>query len=182
MRSFVVRAAMAAWLVLALVHWEAGARKAIHEWPVYEFAPGDDVLPNMSTSNRDVIRCLQEATEERSRILCFSDQTLYFVSYYAWPRVVLQRVHPDSEFVVPQEGLSERRAAYRLNDFTDGQLADWAPDYVLDYYASPEFVAEDPLDFDPRMIAFLRHTYDDPAYLPECPMRLRRIAEVRRSP
>ena len=124
-RSVVCRVTIAAWLLLSLVHWEAGARKAIHEWPVYRWTTGERVLPNMSSSNRDVIRCLEEATEEDARILCLSDQTLYFVSYYAWPRKVLHRTHPDSEFVVPQEGLSQRRAAYRLTDFTADQVADW---------------------------------------------------------
>jgi hypothetical protein len=183
-RSVVCRVAIAAWLLLSLMHWEAGIRKAIHEWPIYEWASGELVLPNMSSSNRDVIRSIRGATqtEEDARILCLSDQTLYFVSYYAWPRKILHRTHPDSEFVVPQEGLSQRRAAYRLSDFTEDQLADWAPDYVLEYYASPEYVDQDPLEYDPRMVAYLRLRHDDPAYLPECPIRLRTIEEVRGAP
>jgi len=179
-RSVACRVAVAAWLLLSLMHWEAGIRKPIHEWPIYVWASGDLVLPNMSSSNRDAIRALRDATEEDSRILCLSDQTLYFVSYYAWPRKVLHRVHPDSEFAVPQEGLAQRRAAYRLSDFPEDQIADWAPNYVLEYYASPEYVDQHPLEYDPRMVSYLRKRHDDPAYLPECPLRLRPIGEARR--
>jgi len=181
-RSTIIRVAVAGWLLLAVVHWEAGVRRVIHEWPLYGFASGERVLPKMSSSNRDIIHGLDQATEPDSTILCFSDQTLYFVSYYSWPRVVLQRAHPGSEFLVPNGGLSQRRAAYRLSDFKDAQINKWNPDYVLEYYAGAEFVDQDPVQFDPRLVSFLRRLYEDPVYVPECPIRLRRIAEVPNNP
>lgn len=177
-RRRLMRAAVAAWLLLAVVHWADGARRVVREWPVYGWRTGAQVLPNMSESNRDVIRYLQSATPENARILVASDQTLYFLSYYLWPRQVFQRRHPDSEFIVPQPGQARQLAAYRLGDLTKADFDSIDPDYVLEYFEGPEYVEPDRLLDDSRWIAFVREQRGDRAYVPPYNVRLRPIAEV----
>lgn len=174
----VLRAFLAAWLVLSAVHWADGARRVVREWPVYGWRSGAQVLPNMSESNRDVIRYLQSATPEDARILVASDQTLYFLAYYLWPRQVFQRRHPESEFIVPQPGQSRQLAAYRLSDLTSEDLESIKPDYVLEYFEGPEFVEPERLLDDPRWIAFVRDQRGDRAYVPPYNVRLRTMSDV----
>jgi hypothetical protein len=181
-RSSLVRVCVGAWLLLAAVHWGGGARRALHEWPVYRWTGGDHVLPNMSESNRDVIRYLQQATPEDARILGVSDQTLFFLAYYLWPREVLHHRHPESEFVVPQPGQARQLAAYRLSDFTAEQLSQMKPDYVLEYFEGPEYVEPRRVLDDSQWIAFVRRLHGDPSYVPAYNVRLRPVAEVRRDP
>lgn len=177
-RRGVFRAAVVAWLLLAVVHWADGARRVGRDWPVYKWRAGSQVLPNMSESNRDVIRYLQSATPENARILVTSDQSLYFLSYYLWPRQVFQRRHPDSEFVVPQPGQARQLAAYRLDDLTQEDIDSIDPDYVLEYFEGPEYVDLDRLYDDQRWIAFVRQLRRDRAFVPPCNVRLRSIDEI----
>jgi hypothetical protein len=174
----VFRAAIAAWLLLAGVHWADGARRVVREWPVYGGRTGAQVLPNMSESNRDVIRYLQSATPDNARILVASDQSLYFLSYYLWPRQVFQRRHPDSEFIVPQPDQARQLAAYRLSDLTQEDIDSIAPDYVLEYFEGPAYVEPDRLLDDLRWIAFARELHADRAYVPPYNVRLRPITDV----
>jgi len=178
LRRGIVRAVIAAWLLLSAVHWADGARRVVREWPVYGWRSGAQVLPNMSESNRDVIRYLQSATPEDARILVASDQTLYFLAYYLWPRQVFQRRHPESEFIVPQPGQSRQLAAYRLSDLTNEDLDSINPDCVLEYFEGPEFVEPERLLEDPRWIASVREQRGDRTYVPPYNVRLRTMREV----
>lgn len=178
--TIALRVAVVAWLLLASVHWGAAARRVVREWPIYRFRSGGQVLPNMSESNRDVIRYLATATPEDARILAVSDQTLYFLSYYLWPREIYQRRHPDSEFTVPQPG--RQLAAYRLSDLTDEDIAAVNPDYVLEYFEGPESVEPDRLLADRQWIEFSRRLHGDSAYVPQFNLRLRPIGEVQGQP
>ena len=178
--SYAFRTAVAAWLLLAAVHWGAGARRVVHEWPIYRFRTGGQVLPNMSESNRDVIRYLTAATPEDARILAASDQTLFFLSYYLWPREVYQRRHPDSEFTVPQPG--RQLAAYRLSDLSDADIAAIKPDFVLEYFEGPEFVEPDQFLADPQWIEFARRLHGDRAHVPAYNVRLRPISDLQVEP
>jgi hypothetical protein len=175
-----LRGGIAVWLLLALVHWTAGARRVVREWPVYRFRSGAQVLPNMSESNRAVIRYLAAATPDDARILVASDQTLYFLSYYLWPREIMQRRHPDSEFTVPQPG--RQLAAYRLSDLSDEDFAAIAPDFVLEYFEGPEYVQRDRLLADARWIDFVRRLHGDPSYVPSFSVRLRAVGDARGQP
>lgn len=181
-RSGVVRVLIAAWLLLAAVKWGDGARRVVHEWPIYRWTSGDRVLPNMSESNRDVIRYLREATPEDARILGVSDQTLFFLAYYLWPREVLHHRHPESEFVVPQPGQARQLAAYRLSDLTAEQLSQMRPDYVLEYFEGPEYVEPSRVLDDRRWVSFARQLHGDPSYTPAYNVRLRRIDELQGAP
>lgn len=176
-RSGAIRAILLAWLLLASVHWAGAARRVVHEWPVYRFRSGAQVLPNMSESNRDVIRYLRTVTPEDARILVASDQTLYFLSYELWPRQIFQRRHPDSEFIVPQPGQARQLAAYRLSDLTDDDIASVQPDFILEYFEGPEYVEPANVLDDSNWIAFVRQLHNDPAYVPPYNVRLRSIGE-----
>jgi hypothetical protein len=178
LRRGVVLAAVTAWLLLAASHWIDGARRVLHEWPVYGWRSGAQVLPNMSESNRAVIRYLQATTPENARILVASDQTLYFLSYYLWPRQVFQRRHPDSEFTVPQPDQARQLAAYRLSDLTADDIASINPDFVLEYYEGPAYVDPDRLLDDTQWITFVRQLRDDRLYVPPYNVRLRPISEL----
>jgi hypothetical protein len=136
------------------------------------------VLPNMSESNRDVIRYLQSTTPEDARILVASDQTLFFLSYYLWPRQVFQRRHPESEFTVPQPDQARQLAAYRLSDLTSEDIASIDPDYVLEYFEGPEYVEPERVLDDARWIAFVRQLHEDHGYVPPYNVRLQPIADA----
>lgn len=179
LRRLALRTFILAWLLLAAVHWWEGGRRGLHEWPVYRWTSGDRVLPNMSESNRDVIRFLQETTPDNARILGVSDQTLFFLAYYLWPREVLHHRHPDSEFVVPQPGQARQLAAYRLSDLTAEQLSQIRPDYVLEYFEGPEYVEPDRVLDDLLWVSFTRRLHGDPSHRPTYNVRLRRMADVR---
>lgn len=176
-RRAVVRSVIVVWLILAGVHWADAARRVVHEWPIYRFRSGAQVLPNMSESNRDVIRYLRSATPEDARILVASDQTLFFLSYELWPRQVFQRRHPDSEFTVPQPDQARQLAAYRLSDLTSEDIAAIRPDFVLEYFEGPEYVEPDRVLDDPHWIAFVRQLHGDRAYIPPYNVRLRPITD-----
>lgn len=177
-RGGVFRVMLVAWLLLAAVHWAGAARRVVHEWPVYRFRSGAQVLPNMSESNRDVIRYLLSATPEDARILVVSDQALFFLAYELWPRQVFQRRHPDSEFTVPQPGQARQLAAYRLSDLTAEDVAAMEPDFVLEYFEGPEYVEPERVLDDAGWIAFVRQLHDDRAYVPPYNVRLRAIGEI----
>lgn len=176
--SLAILATAGAWLLLAAVQWIDASRRVVQEWPVYGTRSGAQVLPNMSESNRDVIRYLAEATPEHARILAASDQTLFFLSYYLWPRVILQRRHPDSEFIVPQPDQARQLAAYRLSDFTADEIAALDVDFVLEYFEGPEFVEPDRVLDDRMWIEFFRQRHGDRQYTPSYNVRLRPIAEM----
>jgi len=178
--TIVMRGIIAAWLLLALVPWGSAARRLVHEWPVYRLRSGDQVLPNMSESNRDVIRYLAASTPEDARILAVSDQTLFFLSYYLWPREIMQRRHPESEFTVPQPG--RQLAAFRLQDLSPDDIAAIDPDFVLEYFEGPEYVERDRLMDDPVWIAAVRQLHGDPSYVPPFNVRLRPIGAVQDRP
>jgi len=178
-RTCVFRAAIAAWLILAMVHWEAAARQVLHEWPIYGSKSGAQVLPNISETNRDVIRYVQTATPENVRILALSDQSVFFLAYYLWPREVLHRRPPESEFIIPQPDGRRPIAAYRLSDFTAAELAKLHPDYVLEYFESPQYVEEEQLYADRQWLTFIREAKGDSRHIPPFTVRLRRINDVR---
>jgi len=177
-RRGVVRALIATWLLLAGAHWVDGARRVVHEWPIYRFRSGATVLPNMSESNRDVIRYLEAATPDDARILVASDQTLFFLSYYLWPREIYQRRHPDSEFTVPQPDQARQLAAYRLSDLSAADITSIDPDYVLEYFEGAEYVEPDRLLEDAHWVAFVRQLHEDRSYAPTYNVRLRPIGEL----
>lgn len=181
-RSELFRGSIAACLLLSAVHWESGVRRVVHEWPVYRWTTGTRVLPNVSESNRDVIRYVQATTPEDARVLAVSDQTVFFLSYYLWPRVVLHRPHPDSQFVVPQPGQSRQLAAYRLQDLSHEDLARLAPDYVLEYFEGRDYFDAQRVFEDPMWTRFVREQHKDGAYVPPCNVRLRPVDEVLRGP
>ena len=161
-----LRVLLAAWLLLATVQFAGSVDRRLAEWPVYRGNDGATVLPNMSDSNRDVIRYVSAATPEDARILVVSDQALFFVSYYLLPRLVFPKPHTDADRVIPQPGQERQLAAYRLEDLTAADIERIDPDYVLEYFEGSAYVEADRLLEDPQWIRFLRQRYGDPGYVP----------------
>lgn len=164
--TWTLRLILAAWLLLAGVQFAGSVDRRLAEWPVYRWNDGATVLPNMSDSNRDVIRYVSTATPEDARILVVSDQALFFVSYYLLPRRVFSKTHPDADRVIPQPGQERQLAAYRLEDLSAADIERIDPDYVLEYFEGSAYVESDRILEDPQWIRFLRQRYGDPGYAP----------------
>ena len=126
-----------AWGGLAMIHFVGAIDKRTRDWPVYRLNSGAQVLPNISDSNRMVIRYLSQVTPEDARILVLSDQKLFFLSYYLLPRRLYHPMHPEAEFVIPQPDQQRPLAAYRVSDLDDEYLSRINPDYVLEYFEGP---------------------------------------------
>jgi hypothetical protein len=180
--TWVLRGALASWLLLAAGHSASAVIERLREWPVYRLRSGADVLPNMSQSNREVIRYLQHATPEDARILVASDQSLFFLSYYLWPRQVSHRTHPDAERVIPQPNQARQLAAYRLEDLGPEYVAAVAPDFVLEYFEGREYVDAERVFDDLNWIAFVRQLRGEPGFVPEYNVALRRISDEQAGP
>jgi hypothetical protein len=180
--TWLFRAILAAWLLLALGHWGSAVGDRLAEWPVYRLNPGAAVLPNMSESNRDVIRYVQSATPENARVLVVSDQTVYFLSYYLHPRPVFHKVHPDAERVIPQPNQQRQLAAFRLEEIPAEELQALRPDFVLEYFEGSAYVDRERLLDDPRWIAFVRQLHRDAGYVPPYNVALRPFDEVQLRP
>ena len=167
-------------MLLFAVHAAEGIGQRIHEWPYFRFHSGNTVLPNISDSNRAVIRYLLEATPPDARILVASDQKLFFLSYYLRPRTLLHRMHPDSEHVIPLKDQERKLNAYRLDDLTDADLQQMPHDYTLEYFEHPDLVDRSQLLSDSAWIAFVRRSRQDPTFVPPYVVRLRPAAETRK--
>ena len=174
-RTGLTRLLLVAWSLLAVGHFADALRQRMHDWPYYRFRSGAQVLPNISDSNRDVIRYLKQATPENSRILIVSDQKLFFLSYYLLPRRLFHRMHPDSEHVIPKENLQRQLATYKLADLDEQTLRRIAPDYILEYFEYPDGVDRSAVLDDQSWIEFLRQTYRNPSLVPGYLVRLRRF-------
>lgn len=155
-RAGALRLFVTAWLGLAVYHAGLSIQRRLWEWPVYRLDAGEVILPNISDSNRDVIRYLEAATKPDSRIYIVSDQKLFFLSYYLLPRRLYHPTHPDSEFVIPQAHNQRQLAAYRLQELSPAQIARVKPDYVLQYFESPPYFQDEDLEQDSSWIQFQR--------------------------
>jgi hypothetical protein len=176
--TWLFRGSLGAWMLLAFSHWGAAVGQRLAEWPVYRWNPGAAVLPNMSQSNRDVIRYVQSATPEDARILVVSDQAVFFLSYYLLPRRVFHKVHPDAERVIPQPDQQRQLAAYRLQDIPPDELNALQPDYVLEYFEGPAYVTRQRAFDDAHWIAFVRQLRGDAGHVPACNVALRPFREI----
>lgn len=168
-----------AWGLIALGHSGQALQDAMTNWPYYRFRSGSDVLPNISDSNRDVIRYLREATPPGSRIFVASDQKLYFLCYYLLPRRLYYKVHPDAEFVIAQPFQQRRMAAYQLSEIDSQTLDRIDPDYILEYFEHPDFVDRSRLNEDAAWLSFYRKSHRDQGAEPNFIVRLQRIEKDR---
>ena len=171
--STIKRVAILSALVLSLGHWGEAIRQRFRDWPYYRLNNGDEVLPNISDSNREVIRYLRLATPDHCRILVVSDQKLFFLSYYLRPRQLYHRMHPSAEHLIPQANQARQLAAYRLADLPPDAW-NCQPDYVLEYFEGAEYVEPARLTEDWSWLAFFREGADDPQAVPGYVVRLRR--------
>lgn len=153
-------------LVLALVHTLEGFWQRIVDWPVYRLHSGDTILPNISDSNRSVIRYLQAATPEDSRIFVVSDQKLFFLSYYLWPRRILHEMHPEAAHLIPRPNQQRQLPAYRLEDVPDNVIQAARPGFILEYYEGPDYVVPERNEADPHWVRFIRELHGDSSYHP----------------
>ena len=173
-RTILFRILLLAWFGLGLFHFGKGLERRFEDWPWYHFHSGPSIMPNISESNRDVIRFLKESTEENSRILVLSDQKLFFLSYYLLPRKLFHPIHPESEFVIPKEYQQRQLKAYRLSDLDEAYLSRISPDYILEYYEGDDYLEKERLMEDPRWIQFQQSLYG-PQYQPTYNVRLRKF-------
>jgi hypothetical protein len=179
-RPMATRLFIVAWLVLATYHAGASVNRRLWEWPLYRLYSGHTILPNISDSNREVIRYLAAATPPDAKILVLSDQKLFFLSYYLLPRRLYHPTHPDSEFVIPLPHNQRQLAAYRLADLGPDQIQRLQPDYILEYFEGSNFIEETDLEQDPVWVNFQRQRHGA-AYRPKSLVVLRRnFAEVPR--
>jgi hypothetical protein len=174
-RSTTTRLFIVGWLVLGVYHAGASVSRRLWEWPLYRLYSGHTILPNISDSNREVIRYLAAATPPDSKILVLSDQKLFFLSYYLLPRRLYHPTHPDSEFVIPLPHNQRQLAAYRLADLGPDQIQRLQPDYILEYFEGPSFIADSDLTQDPVWLNFQRQRHGA-AYRPSILVVLRRYS------
>lgn len=172
LRACASRLIVAAWLIMAIWQAAASVQRRLWEWPVYRLSSGQSVLPNISSSNRDVIRYLEAATPPGSRIMVLSDQKLFFLSYYLLPRRLYHPTHPDSEFVIAQAHNERQLAAYRLSDLPLDRVQRVNPDFILEYFEGAEFLQGEDLNQDPGWVRFQRSRHG-PAWRPAYLVRLR---------
>lgn len=172
-RTYLFRVLLISWFILGLVHFAGGVSRRIEDWPWYHFRAGSEMMPNISDSNRDVIRFVKEATEDDARILVLSDQKLFFLSYYLLPRKLFHPLHPESEFVLPKEFQQRQLKAYRLSDLDTDYLEQISPDYILEYYEGKDYLENDRLLEDTRWLEFMRSQYG-PDYQPSFNVRLKK--------
>jgi len=173
LRTVGIRAFLCSWAVLFVAHTVHAIGLRIHDWPYFRFNSGEVVLPNMSVSNKAVIRYLQQTTPPHARILVASDQKLFFLSYYLRPRTLLHQMHPGSEHVIPLKDQERKLEAYRLSDLSAEDLSRMNHDFTLEYFEHPSMVdAKQVLD-DSAWIAFIRGREQNPNLIPNYLVRLR---------
>lgn len=174
-RTRLVQTLLVSWLVLGVYQFGIGISRRLKDWPVYQLLAGPRIMPNISDSNRDVIRYLAAATEPNSRILVLSDQKLYFLSYYLLPRRLYHPTHPDSEFVIAMPHNERQLAAYRLRDLTPEQIEKYRPDYVLEYFEGKSFTENENLSRDTLWMRYGSQRYG-PSWQPSYLVSLRRYS------
>lgn len=179
-KTIACRTILVAWMILFVAHFAHGIGDRIHDWPYFRFNSGNVVLPNISDSNRAVIRYLQEATPPNARILIASDQKLFFLSYYLRPRTLLHRMHPDSEHVIPLKDQQRKLNAFRLEDLSPDDLKQMPHDYTLEYFEHPDLVDPSKILDDKAWINFIRRREKNPTLIPSYEVRLRATKETSR--
>lgn len=174
--STALRLLLAGWIVLAAVHAAQALWQRIEDWPVYRLRSGQQVLPNISQENRDVIRYVHAATPPDAKILVLSDQKLFFLGYYLRPRRIYHPTHPESEFVIPQPHGGRPTPAYRLEDLPEDYIEKLDPDYLLEYFEGPAYADPSRFGEDPMWLAFQRSRYGSD-YRPDYLVVLRNLRE-----
>ncbi len=173
LRSTVVRLFIVAWLALAVCHAGLSIQRRLWDWPVYRLNDGHYVLPNISDTNRDVIRYLEATTRPGSKILVLSDQKLFFLSYYLLPRRLYHPTHPESEFVIAQPYNQRQLVAYRLQDLSADRIERLKPDYILEYFEGKTYIQGEDLHWDSQWLSFQQRRHG-PTWRPQYLVNLRR--------
>ena len=176
-RTFGCRVILLSWLLLFVGHAVYAFGQRAYDWPYFHFNSGQVVLPNISDSNRAVIRYLLSVTQPDSRILVASDQKLFFLSYYLRPRTLFHKMHPESEHVIPLADQQRKLNAYRLNELTAEDLRQIPHDYTLEYFEHPDLVNRDEVLDDRNWVTFYRTQQRDPSLVPSFLVRLRKVGD-----
>ena len=176
-RTIGCRVILLAWLLLFVGHAVYGFGQRAYDWPYFHFNSGQVVLPNISDSNRAVIRYLLSVTPPGSRILVASDQKLFFLSYYLRPRTLFHKMHPESEHVIPLADQKRKLNAYRLNELTAEDLRQIPHDYTLEYFEHPDLVNRGEVLDDRNWVTFYRTQQRDPSLVPSFLVRLRKVGD-----
>ncbi len=166
--TWLLRGFAAAWVGLFAVHVVRGLGERGRDWAYFRFRSGAEVLPNISFENRDVIRYLQSRTPEHARLFAYSDQRLFFLSYYLRPRRLFLRIHPEAQFVIPQPGQQRPLPAYRRGELPSADEQRVRPDYVLEYFEGAAYLDPARLGEDRAWVEFWRRRQGErglPPYL-----------------
>ncbi len=155
--TWLVRGFVAVWAAIAVTQFGESVVQRMRDWYAYRLYAGETSLPNISETNRQVIRYVKSATPEDARILVLSDQKLSFLSYYLLPRRLYHPLHPDSEFVIPLAHGQRQLAAYTRDDLDPQYLAQLKPDYVLEYFEGETYVDSARVPEDSDWLRFLGH-------------------------
>ncbi len=180
LRTTLVRLFLLVWMALGGWHFTSGLIDRTEDWPYYRLRSGEEVLPNISFSNRAVIRYLQANTPPEARILVVTDQKPFFLAYYLYPRLILHVMHPESEFVIPLENQQRAMAAYTLDEIPEETLTELQPDYILEYFEGADFVEPERRSEDAGWVNFWQQTERSQG-VPPYVVVLRPLAEIERS-
>ena len=178
-RTVACSALLLGWGCLSVGHLVHGFNERAGDWPYFRWNSGEAVLPNISDSNRAVIRYLLGATPPEAKILVASDQKLFFLSYYLRPRALFHKMHPESEHVIPLKDQERKLSAYRLDELNADDLRGIPYDYTLEYFEHPDFVNQSEVLDDRSWVAFYRATRQEPSAIPPYLVRLRKVGDTR---
>jgi len=154
-QRWLLRGFLGLWAIVGLSHAYGSVVQRLRDWPSYRLLSGPESLPNISVTNRQVIRYVKQSTPPGSRILVLSDQKLFFLSYYLQPRRLYHPLHPDSEFVNPLAYGERALAAYTREDLDQDFLDELNPDYVLEYFENKSYIDPARVTEDANWLAFL---------------------------
>lgn len=154
-QRWLLRGFLGLWAIVGLSHAYGSVVQRLRDWPSYRLLSGQESLPNISVTNRQVIRYVKQSTPPGSRILVLSDQKLFFLSYYLQPRRLYHPLHPDSEFVIPLAYGERTLAAYTREDLDQDFLDELNPDYVLEYFENKAYIDPARVTEDANWLTFL---------------------------
>jgi len=114
-------------------------------------------------------------TPANARVFVYSDQKLFFMSYYLRPRRLFHRMHPGSEFEIPKAHGANQLSAYRVDDLDSSILKELGIDYVLEYFEGPEYIDRSRINEDAAWFQF-RNRYGQAQNQPNIFVNLRRVS------
>ena len=88
--------------------------------------------------------------------------------------MLLHRMHPESEHVIPLKDQERKLAAYQLDELTADDLAQMPHDYTLEYFEHPDLVDPSQVLSDAAWVDFIRQREANRSLIPSYLVRLRK--------